>query len=220
MSKNATKVYIKVESDAEQQQNLAKCRKSSKLLQKAADKENLTRSPFHPLAKNLAFTKSKSADIENIVTHPETLKRKKIESKSSYTQTEAHNLSPEKKIVTAKDLTSEKPGEIYWELLAEKRGEALNETLEENRKLHERIECLEQELETSKKMLDEAKNLVEVLTEMLEEKEFENATEPEAESTNINSIRINEGASTSAGDSCYFDSTISNTGGCGSDSDE
>jgi geminin len=58
--------------------------------------------------------------------------------------------------------------------LAEKRREALEETLDENKSLHERIMQLEDELNHSKGMLEEARDLVTVLTEMLEEKENAN----------------------------------------------
>lgn len=98
-------------------------------------------------------------------------KRLKIETRSSETQT-----SPQKQIkqITEEDLTSEaKPTEYYWERLAEKRREALEESLVENKRLHERIEGLEEELNTSRQMLEEARNLVEVLTEMLNENEAE-----------------------------------------------
>ncbi|XP_011188880.1 geminin isoform X2 [Zeugodacus cucurbitae] len=107
-------------------------------------------------------------------------KRKKVETRASETQTSPQkNLSvAEKTSITAEDLTSEeKPGELYWEHLAEKRREALEETLKENQHLHERIEGLEAELDTSRQMLEEARNLVEVLTEMLNENEAEREIE-------------------------------------------
>lgn len=75
------------------------------------------------------------------------------------------------KNVTAADLTSDNVGENYWEILAEKRRAALEESLTENQELYERIATLEDELNQSKNMLTETRNLVEVLTEMLEEKE-------------------------------------------------
>lgn len=81
------------------------------------------------------------------------------------------------KNVTAADLTSETVGENYWEILAEKRRAALEESLTENQELYERIASLEDELNQSKTWLAESRNLVEVLTEMLEEKEDDaNAT--------------------------------------------
>jgi len=92
-------------------------------------------------------------------------------SKSSQT---SPALEPGKQITT-EDLTSEKPvNEHYWEVLAEKRREALQETLSENQELYERIANLEDELNHSKSMLEEARDLVTVLTEMLEEKETPN----------------------------------------------
>nr|XP_014092794.2 geminin isoform X2 [Bactrocera oleae] len=107
-------------------------------------------------------------------------KRKKVETRASETQTSPQKNASvgEKKTITAEDLTSEeKPGELYWEHLAEKRREALEETLKENQHLHERIEGLEAELDTSRQMLEEARNLVEVLTEMLNENEAEREIE-------------------------------------------
>lgn len=75
--------------------------------------------------------------------------------------------------------------------MAEKRRVALDESLIENQELYERIAVLEDELNQSKTMLTEARNLVEVLTEMLEEKdapteesavEEDKTKEPKAES--------------------------------------
>ena len=103
-------------------------------------------------------------------------KRKKVETRCNETQT-----SPEKQQtqqISEADLTSDaKPGEYYWERLAEKRRTALEETMGENQRLHERIEGLEEELNTSKQMLEEARSLVEVLTEMLNENEAEQEIE-------------------------------------------
>jgi geminin len=74
--------------------------------------------------------------------------------------------------VTAEDLTSDTPvNDSFWETLAEQRRVALQETLTENQDLYERIANLEDELNQSKSMLEEARDLVTVLTEMLEEKE-------------------------------------------------
>jgi geminin len=74
--------------------------------------------------------------------------------------------------------------------LAEKRRAALEDSLIENQELHERIASLEDELNQSKSMLTETRNLVEVLTEMLEEKESDEtmtpADEEEAKETDQN----------------------------------
>ncbi len=47
----------------------------------------------------------------------------------------------------------------------------MEETLHENQELYERIAALEDELNQSKSMLEEAQDLVTVLTELLEEKD-------------------------------------------------
>lgn len=72
--------------------------------------------------------------------------------------------------ITEEDLTSiDEPREFYWKTLAERRRIALDISLKENEHLHERIIVLEEELTTSRTMLDETKNLVEVLTELLDD---------------------------------------------------
>lgn len=63
--------------------------------------------------------------------------------------------------------------------MAEKRREALEVSLEENRKLHERIEGLESELDSSRKMIEETKNLVEILQEIISEQEVDEDAEPQ-----------------------------------------
>lgn len=96
-------------------------------------------------------------------------------------QTTASQTSPTtSKAVTVDDLTTDAVGEAYWEVLAEKRRNALEETLVENQELYERIAVLEDELNQSKSLLAETRNLVEVLTEMLEEKDGEESTGTEA----------------------------------------
>uniref|UniRef100_A0A0K8TM38 Putative geminin-like protein n=1 Tax=Tabanus bromius TaxID=304241 RepID=A0A0K8TM38_TABBR len=166
MSNCPAKVFIKVETSAEQQENLKQARKTLKVLQKdATDKENLV---GRTLVGKGVLIKSKTASDVDLTE----LKRKKL--RNQQTQTE---VVPSPKI-TAEDLTSsESPSEHYWEILAEQRRKALNETLEENQKLYERIDGLEDELSTTKEMLEEAKSLVEVLTEMLNENEEQNTDE-------------------------------------------
>lgn len=66
-------------------------------------------------------------------------------------------------VITARDLTSDEPSADYWKKLAETRGEALNRSLEENEKLKENISSLQQENRICKEMLEESRNLVEVL---------------------------------------------------------
>lgn len=163
---SAKKVFIQVESASEQQENLKNTRKTLKVLQNVAtDKENLAGRPVLDKISRL------KGALELTNNTAETAKRKKIDTRSTQT-------SPGKKSVTVEDLTeSDAPSSTYWELLAEKRRQALEATLEENQHLHERIEGLESELDTSRKMLEETKNLVEVLTEMLNENEAEKEIE-------------------------------------------
>ncbi|KAG5893821.1 hypothetical protein JTB14_018325 [Gonioctena quinquepunctata] len=75
--------------------------------------------------------------------------------------------------ITAEDLTSDEPSYDYWKRLAETRGEALNDSIQENDKLKENIEALQEENRICKEMLDESRQLVEVLQEMLSEQDEE-----------------------------------------------
>ncbi|CAG9798127.1 unnamed protein product [Chironomus riparius] len=167
-----SKIFIQVESQAEQQENIKNTRKVFNNLQKlgsqvGTDKENLIgRSPAY-IAKE-SLVKKASLDIEQEV------KRKSPAPTTSKSSQTSPALEPGKSITT-EDLTSDKPvNQHYWEVLAEKRREALQETLVENQELYERIANLEDELNHSKSMLEEARDLVTVLTEMLEEKESPN----------------------------------------------
>lgn len=72
--------------------------------------------------------------------------------------------------VTEEDLTTEgEPSDGYWKVVAEKRRIALDISLKENEELHEKVASLEEELGIARAMLDESKNLVEVLTEMIQD---------------------------------------------------
>lgn len=76
--------------------------------------------------------------------------------------------------VTELDLTTtDAPSEKYWEHLAEARRRALEDSLCENEALHNRTRSLEEELNVTNEMLDQARGLVDVLKEMLEENEAE-----------------------------------------------
>lgn len=116
-------------------------------------------------------------DSSEIAQTPESKRKVPTNSTASTSsQTSPLNGSSTSKQVTVEDLTSDTAGEKYWEILAEKRRAALEESLTENQELHERIASLEDELNQSKSMLTETRNLVEVLTEMLEEKQSNDIT--------------------------------------------
>lgn len=55
--------------------------------------------------------------------------------------------------------------------MAEQRRVALDVSLKENEELHEKVSSLEEELTISRTMLEESKNLVELLTEIIQEQE-------------------------------------------------
>lgn len=152
-----------------------------KVLQKTAtDKENLVgRMPAfigkEHLAKKTSFTDTASTPDN---------KRIKASTSSQSCQTTP---SLEARQITEEDLTSDEVvSENYWEVLAEKRRVALEESLTENEELYDRIGSLESELNQSRKLLEETRNLVDVLTEMLDESKsadnsMVNKTNPEEE---------------------------------------
>lgn len=74
--------------------------------------------------------------------------------------------------IVEEDLTTEgEPSDGYWKALAEKRRIALDISLKENEELHEKVTSLEEELTISREMLEESKNLVELLTEIIQERD-------------------------------------------------
>jgi len=190
MSTGAARVYIQVESEAEQQEHLKQQRKTLKPLQtNANDKENLTGTGRVSIVDQLSRLK---AGV-NLTPTAKYGKRKCVETgtgptttiiskQDADTQTEETPIQDAKdadKPITAEDLTSEcEPGENYYKLLAEQRRAALENSLIENRHLHERIDGLEEEINIMRKELDEANNLVEVLKEICDENESE---DPETE---------------------------------------
>ncbi|EDS45126.1 geminin [Culex quinquefasciatus] len=178
MSAQSVKIVIPVESSAEQEvEHQRNSRKMLKEVQNssAMNKENVIKSVLgsklpafmahKELAKKTLFADPAEAAIE--------LKRKKmVQSQSS--QTSPEKASGSRPTITEEDLTSvEGPSQQYWEVLAEKRRAALEESLSENMDLYEKLSSLEEELSTSKQMLQESRNLVEVLTELLQEGEAE-----------------------------------------------
>lgn len=179
MSAQSGKIVIQVESTAEQEEHLRNSRKMLKEVSNntAMNKENVIKSAIgagklpsflahKELAKKTLFTGTDPAEAIE-------MKRKKVvQSQSSQTSPEKKQAS--KPTITEEDLTSlEGPSQQYWEVLAEKRRLALEESLSENMELYEKISSLEEELSTSKQMLQESRNLVEVLTELLQEGEAE-----------------------------------------------
>lgn len=82
-----------------------------------------------------------------------------------HSQTQESGPSQNSTSVTELDLTTtDAPSEKYWQHLAEARRRALEDSLCENEALHN-------ELNVTNEMLDQARGLVEVLKEMLEENE-------------------------------------------------
>lgn len=60
-------------------------------------------------------------------------------------------------------MLSEGPSEKYWEVIAERRRKALEDVLEQNRKLHGVVMALEEENASCKKLLEQTTDLVNTL---------------------------------------------------------
>ncbi|XP_059616575.1 geminin [Phlebotomus argentipes] len=177
MSASSNKVFIQVESEDVQQENLKNSRRTFKILQKnAVDKENLVGRPILSAGKE-ALTKQKAEfDEEKIVQ-----KKRKPSTATQHVQTDSEE-SCDVQQITESDLTSTAgPSQKYWEILAEKRRVALEDALSENEALHGKIASLNAELDVSRQMLAEAQELVGVLTEMLEENGEEEKAEESPE---------------------------------------
>lgn len=130
-----------------------------------------------------------ATDKENLVGRQQALLNQKLTLDSStpiakakkttlvhqHSQTTESGPSGSAAAVTELDLTSaeEPSSEKYWERLAETRRRALEDSLCENEGLHNRVRSLEDELDVTSEMLEQARSLVEVLKEMLEENETE-----------------------------------------------
>ncbi|OAD60152.1 hypothetical protein WN48_06289, partial [Eufriesea mexicana] len=131
----------------------------------ATDKENLV-GGGRMLRSALSSKETIKSDVTEKSKNDEKPKRKKIILKDKAVQTARGG----KIKIEVEDLTSEAgPSENYWEVLAERRRIALEDALEDNRELTDRIEKLEEENRIYKEMLDESRALVEVLQEMIGE---------------------------------------------------
>ncbi|XP_073983960.1 geminin DNA replication inhibitor isoform X1 [Rhodnius prolixus] len=140
-------------------------RRSLHPLQKSAvDKENLVGA-----GRSTNYMTPNKGKL-NVVTEIKSAKKLKV-SKGT-----------ESKSITVEDLTSEEePGKEYYKVLAERRRVALEEALKENEQLHEKVRHLEEENEQCNILLNETRQLVETLTEMLKEGNDEEDSEEEGE---------------------------------------
>ncbi|XP_046830273.1 geminin-like [Vespa crabro] len=144
----------------------SKIRESLQNLQPAAtDKENLV-GAGRMLKADLTLKDALKKDIKSTSVKPK--KESTIHKKIVYKHKAVQTARGEKIKIEVEDLTSEAgPSENYWEVLAERRRIALDDALEENKELHERISKLQEENRLCKEMLDETRALVEVLQEMI-----------------------------------------------------
>ncbi|XP_037093361.1 uncharacterized protein LOC119113128 [Pollicipes pollicipes] len=73
--------------------------------------------------------------------------------------------------VARADICAEVPSEQYWQRLADSRQEALQETLDENQQLHERLAQLEEENRLLREALQQAEEVVACVQEWSQEQE-------------------------------------------------
>ncbi|EAT40833.1 AAEL007474-PA [Aedes aegypti] len=178
MSASTGKVVIPVESPAEQEEHLRNARKLLKDVQNvpAMNKENVGKLNKLPMYLSQAHKELAKKSLFSDALESIELKRKKtttVQSQSSQTSPEKKPATVTKPAITAEDLTSlEGPSEQYWGSVGRRRRLALEESLAEITAVRD-VSSLEEELNLSKEMLQEARNLVEVLTELLQEGEAE-----------------------------------------------
>uniref|UniRef100_A0A1A9WV18 Geminin n=1 Tax=Glossina brevipalpis TaxID=37001 RepID=A0A1A9WV18_9MUSC len=174
---SCSKIFISIETPLEQEEVLKNQRKTLKVLHgELTDKENCRK-------KSDKVSRLKLHDISNAAVVNERAKRKKVEAKASEFKPNLEYPDKCEKSdddVKEKNLTDETPASSnYWERLAEKRRETLALALEENQRLHECAEGLENELDTSRQQLEEIQELVAILTEMVNENETDKEDESE-----------------------------------------
>ncbi|XP_025416375.1 geminin-like [Sipha flava] len=100
------------------------------------------------------------------------------------------------------DLTSVAgPSEKYWEVIAERRRKALEDVLEQNRRLHSVIIALEEENATCKHLLDQTTDLVNTLKEVMNSEENNETTEEVDEHFSIDSETLNSDIDNSVNES-------------------
>ncbi|XP_059482882.1 uncharacterized protein LOC132201035 [Neocloeon triangulifer] len=92
--------------------------------------------------------------------------RKRTQETSTQTDVEVERCD---NVITADDLTKDAPSESYWKKLAETRGTALNNALELNGLLKEKIKELEEQLKIKEEMLQEARAMADVIRELVGE---------------------------------------------------
>ncbi|GAB0097060.1 hypothetical protein DMENIID0001_126530 [Sergentomyia squamirostris] len=167
MTTNPAKIFIQVDSDDVQQENLKNSRRTFKVLQKnAKDKENLVGRPIISASKESHLKQRTDLEEEKV------LQKKKKQASSTQVQTDSEESCDQQ--ISEADITSTAgTSQKYWELLAEKRRLALEDALKENECLHQRIQNLEEELKISREMLAESKEMLSVMEEILADKEDE-----------------------------------------------
>uniref|UniRef100_A0A182W4H8 Geminin n=1 Tax=Anopheles minimus TaxID=112268 RepID=A0A182W4H8_9DIPT len=169
---STSNIIISEDTPSEQEETRKAARMMLKEVQNVVLKENFfPRKPLsHAPGKDLAVSSAKQ---------PSEPKRcKMVEQLTKATQTT---------LVDEQNLLAEKPTDSYWEKVAEKRRLALEETLEENARLHMELSEKTQEVNELQNVVESLKSLVETVTEMLNE---ETQTQPTSEAPQVDDSGI------------------------------
>ncbi|XP_018403917.1 PREDICTED: geminin isoform X2 [Cyphomyrmex costatus] len=146
-----------------------KIRKSLHELQPSAtDKETLVG------ADRMIKSTQRTKEVKSKKNVPIKMKKdtSKNQTKVTTSNRAVQTIKEENREINAEDLTCTDiagPSENYWQVLAEKRRIALKDALKENKEFAKCIEKLKEENHVYNQMLDEARALIEVLQDMMED---------------------------------------------------
>uniref|UniRef100_A0A182PFW5 Geminin n=1 Tax=Anopheles epiroticus TaxID=199890 RepID=A0A182PFW5_9DIPT len=174
-SASASNIIISEDTPSEQEEIRKASRMTLKEVQNVVStlKENLhPRKPLsHAPVKDLVASTGKQQQQQqqpqqqHQLQQPSEPKRSKmVEQLSKATQTTFDE---------EQNLTGKQPTDGYWEKVAEKRRLALEETLDENARLHMEVGELKEELDAAHNVKESLQSLVDTLMEMLNEHETE-----------------------------------------------
>jgi len=126
------------------------------------------RRPLTPIQKNKgSFENQPSSPMSKDKILSEIISKKKLIGKSVQTD---HYGDGDIGVVL---VTSDKPTQEYWKLLAEERRVALEEALQENQTLTKKVETLQEENDRLNDLIEDAKTLAEMINNISEEDQNE-----------------------------------------------
>uniref|UniRef100_A0A182LUC1 Geminin n=1 Tax=Anopheles culicifacies TaxID=139723 RepID=A0A182LUC1_9DIPT len=182
-SVSTSNIIISEDTPSEQAETLKASRMTLKEVQNVAStlKEN-----FFP-RKPLSYAPGKDLSVSSIKQPSEPKRCKMVEQITKATQTTFED---------EQNLVGEKPTDSYWEKVAEKRRLALEETLEENARLHLELSEKREEVNELLNVVESLKSLVETVTDMLNEETQTQSTNeaPQVDDSGISHSLVDDGA--------------------------